>query len=418
VATGCGNGQLTPPEQCDDGNQTNGDGCDQNCRATGCGNGVVTSGEQCDDGNRTSGDGCDENCSATQCGNGVVTAGEQCDDGNQTNGDGCEANCTFPGCGNGTLNDGEDCDDGNDANGDGCDVNCSFTGCGNGVVTEGETCDDGNVEDLDGCSGACQVEDPPQSPDQIGCILEVNSGVARVARAQTRNHEACLSAAAKGKLGAAPSAFDACLLADLQGRVAEAEQKLEQGETQACSPGEPPALALGDDRLSGLPAASELPAALVRDVFGAPAAALSSREARQAARCQREVLKRTNGLFDAIWSDIRHAQATKLEGRRTAPATTDADLSAYLQEELAASRRIVKSQERLLRGAATRCQGVELEEIFPGCSPKSFLLFAACTIRTTRCRACELLMETNRRLVVDCDAFDDGGANASCTTAP
>src|SRR4030095_12067737 len=118
--------------------------------------------------------------------------------------------------------------------------------------------------DLDGCSSACRVEEPPQSRDQIGCILEVNSGVARVARAQTRNHEECLAAAAKGKLGSAPAAFDACLLADLPGRVAEAEQKLAQSETVACSPADPPELALSAARPSGPPARSELPAGLAR----------------------------------------------------------------------------------------------------------------------------------------------------------
>jgi cysteine-rich repeat protein len=348
------------------------------------------------------------------CGNGIVAGGEACDDGNRTSGDGCDANCQASGCGNGEVGPDEICDDGNATSGDGCDANCTFTGCGNGVVTEPETCDDGNGDDLDGCSSVCQVEEPVQSRDQTRCILEVNGGVARVARAQSRNQEDCLSAASKGKLGTAPSAFDACIEADLQGRVSEAEQKLAQSEGEACSAEEPPALALGDDRLSGLLAASDLPAALVRDVFGAPASALDSREERLAARCQREVLKRTNGLFDTIWSEIRQAQSMKLEGRRTTPATSDAELSAFLEAELGSSRRIVQSQEKLLHKAAQRCEGVDLEALFPGCSPSNFLVFAACSIQTTRCRACELLAETNPRLVVDCDFFDDRATNASC----
>src|SRR6185295_15274685 len=79
----CGNGTLDAQcEQCDDGNHTDGDGCDANCTPTACGNGVISAAEQCDDGNQTSGDGCDANCTATVCGNGVVTNGEECDDGN------------------------------------------------------------------------------------------------------------------------------------------------------------------------------------------------------------------------------------------------------------------------------------------------------------------------------------------------
>src|SRR5215212_8819326 len=32
----------------------------------------------------------------TSCGNGFINVGEECDDGNQINGDGCQANCQTP----------------------------------------------------------------------------------------------------------------------------------------------------------------------------------------------------------------------------------------------------------------------------------------------------------------------------------
>jgi cysteine-rich repeat protein len=41
----------------------------------------VDRGEACDDGNLTDGDGCDSSCTPTACGNGVTTAGEACDGG-------------------------------------------------------------------------------------------------------------------------------------------------------------------------------------------------------------------------------------------------------------------------------------------------------------------------------------------------
>jgi cysteine-rich repeat protein len=77
----------------------------------------------------------------TCCGDGIVGGSEQCDDGNATDGDGCDSNCTRSGCGNGVKDPGEDCDDGNLVDGDGCDSNCTFGGCGNGVVDPGEACD-------------------------------------------------------------------------------------------------------------------------------------------------------------------------------------------------------------------------------------------------------------------------------------
>ncbi|MBI3387366.1 MAG: DUF4215 domain-containing protein, partial [Deltaproteobacteria bacterium] len=71
----------------------NGDGCDINCTRSRCGNGVVSPGEECDDGNVISGDGCDRNCLLEQCGNGRVEGNEECDDGNTTDGDLCRSNC-------------------------------------------------------------------------------------------------------------------------------------------------------------------------------------------------------------------------------------------------------------------------------------------------------------------------------------
>lgn len=75
---GCGDGELgTDPnsgidEECDDGNNTNGDGCNENCRFETCGDGVINNNntEECDGqdlGNCT--EGCTESCMCTvdQC---------------------------------------------------------------------------------------------------------------------------------------------------------------------------------------------------------------------------------------------------------------------------------------------------------------------------------------------------------------
>jgi cysteine-rich repeat protein len=72
-----------------------------------CGNGVLDGIEVCDDGNGTDGDGCDSNCTPTGCGNGVRSAPEECDDGNTADGDGCPATCAF------TELDCSDCTDNN-----------------------------------------------------------------------------------------------------------------------------------------------------------------------------------------------------------------------------------------------------------------------------------------------------------------
>lgn len=166
---GCGNGELTTDEACDDGNKVSGDGCNDTCLAVEpgfscasvgeacreiarCGDGVVAMTEQCDDQNVDPGDGCSERCK--------VERGKKCE--------GEPSVCTDAECGNGVVEGAESCDDGNTAPFDGCsslclrEPNCEGTSCtsecGDGLVIN-EDCDDGNTISGDGCSAECTKEE-------------------------------------------------------------------------------------------------------------------------------------------------------------------------------------------------------------------------------------------------------------------
>jgi cysteine-rich repeat protein len=58
-----------------------------------CGDGIVDPGEECDEGGESS--ACDTDCTIAFCGDGTTntTLGEECDDGNDIDGDGCSAFC-------------------------------------------------------------------------------------------------------------------------------------------------------------------------------------------------------------------------------------------------------------------------------------------------------------------------------------
>ena len=173
----CGDGVLSPGEQCDDGTNAGGYGkCQPGCvRGPYCGDGVVNGPEACDDGKNvsaygTSTSGCAPGCvTPPRCGDGEVQPvfGETCDDGvNDGSYGGCSSTCQFaPRCGDGKVNGpagAEECDDGaNDGSYNNCAPGCKLgPRCGDGVLAPefGEECDDGNNVGGDGCSPNCRNE--------------------------------------------------------------------------------------------------------------------------------------------------------------------------------------------------------------------------------------------------------------------
>ncbi len=144
----CGNGEVEPGEECDDGNRDDTDACTSACRPPGCGDGILQPGEPCDDGNADDTDACTNGCLVAFCGDGKVWADEEdCDDGNAIDTDDCLPNCRLAKCGDGKVWAGKEvCDDGfNDDEYNGCAPGCdskASTYCGDGVIQNAlEHCD-------------------------------------------------------------------------------------------------------------------------------------------------------------------------------------------------------------------------------------------------------------------------------------
>jgi cysteine-rich repeat protein len=238
--TACGDGVLNAGEQCDEGEDEDGNplntetsSCLPNCQWNTCGDGFAyieeTPGtnnpndlEDCDDQNDDNNDACIDTCAWNSCGDTYqYTRGysddpdeaeydsdedgnpeadnpfplEECDDGDDSNNDGCIRTqttfgggedegpgimgyvCNFNRCGDGqaytskTAGDGnpfpeEDCDDNNSSNTDSCLNSCEWASCQDGYVytsvtiaanpNEVEECDDGNASDSDACTAMCE----------------------------------------------------------------------------------------------------------------------------------------------------------------------------------------------------------------------------------------------------------------------
>lgn len=175
----CGNGRADRGEQCGEPGLTCGAGqeCNtNNCLCTvppittfACGNGQLEPTEECDDGNTRDNDGCSARCFRERgtCGDGIVQTllDEQCEPAtfDRSLPYQCGQNCRFVSlfCGDGKRDAGEECDlgaDNSNSPGATCRTDCSSARCGDQVVDPIERCDDGNRVDGDGCNRLCQTE--------------------------------------------------------------------------------------------------------------------------------------------------------------------------------------------------------------------------------------------------------------------
>ena len=157
---GCGNRAVDADEECDDGNTTNGDGCDNDCTFSCVGD------PDCDDAEICNGqERCDVELHTCTPG-GAPVPGTICDrDANPATRDICVAStCVASRCGDTFVDDGEHCDDGNTTSGDGCDNDCTFS------CVESAECDDGllcnGAERCDGnrCAAGTPAEDGTMCP--------------------------------------------------------------------------------------------------------------------------------------------------------------------------------------------------------------------------------------------------------------
>ncbi len=255
---GCGNGIVDPGEKCDDGNNQDGDGCNENCQRECVGG--------CDDANPCTTDSCDGTTGLCQY---APNAGASCDDGNAcTSGDLCQADATCSGtavictaldqchgvgtcdpqtglCSDPVKPDGSSCtDDSTCTNQDQCvngicvpgvPISCddanvctddsvcdSVSGCVHSNLDNGTPCSDQNAcNGAETCQeGACSAGTPPNCDDGNPCTDD--SCDANVAE-EPCLHDPIDTGETTCGVGACERTIDNCI----------------DGQPQSCIPGEP-----------------------------------------------------------------------------------------------------------------------------------------------------------------------------------
>jgi M6 family metalloprotease-like protein len=249
-----------------------------------------------------------------------------------------------------------------------------------------------------------QVQDKAQQ----GCITSLQKASAKIQKFQGKESYACISAAVVGR----ESDPSSCISADAKGKVAKASGATQSFFDKKC--GTPPDFGIAT--VAEINQASVyFPKLLLEDVLGADLAAASVDVDRGGGLCQRAVVKGFDKLYQSALKSLLLCQQTAL---RNGTATDGASLIEPCLAELTADPKglLASARDKLARDLVKRCGPLDLPTTLPGrCAAEGDSgAVASCIADRVDCRLCQTANETGGTSA-DCDLFDDGIANSSCT---
>jgi hypothetical protein len=264
--------------------------------------------------------------------------------------------------------------------------------------------------------------------EQSACVLGVGKNLPTIDKQVTKQAYGCLKDFAQGKL---QGTVEACVGGDPGGVLAKLATKASGAFTKLCTV--PPAGKLTDpfpsfgitDATTLTDEASRAGRDLAHDVFGSvlDGGALSTDP--DAAACQLAAWKALAGCEQTRFKELGTCEKGALAGTPTTPAVSskpelrDACLGAGVAPQPDPKAKIAKKcadPAAGIPGALTKkCQGQDLTSLLPGCAGAADV--GQCLEQKVACRAC-LAASQAQDLDRDCDLFDDGLENASCTLGP
>lgn len=253
--------------------------------------------------------------------------------------------------------------------------------------------------------------------EQQKCLATLGKGTLKVSKTQTGENKSCFKGLAKGKLiGTA----DACIEADVRGKMAKTQAKNLSAETSSCANAAAPSFGSGGAAAAN--AGAQLAGLdLAHDLFGDPVdSGLASCDPdKTTCACQAKVMKGVDKQFATLAKT--HAACKKKRFKLGAIAS-DSDLEDCLEETLEPLSVAADTKGKLAKGRAKleslvvkSCDGPGVSTTaFPGdCSGLAGAALADCLSEVTQCRFCQMTNAAEATFA-DCDVFDDTLANGSC----
>jgi cysteine-rich repeat protein len=262
-----------------------------------------------------------------------------------------------------------------------------------------------------------------QIKDKQKCINKMNKEAAKLLKAYSGDAGGCIKNYGKGKsdkLGPGETAHS-CLTADVKSKVSKASSKVTSAG--GCTAGADFAF---EDPAVVLSSAEFITLGLLKDIFhvGPPSpftldlGLADSDDPKDDAKCQSTAHKNVAKLLDTKMKVFAGCKKEVLKAKTGSPPPDLGALANGVVDciETDAKSKISKAVTKLSK-ITDKCTLAQVPELFKGkckdaASPAAFL---SCLDRLVECRFCQAI-ESFDGMPLNCDQFDDGEQNGTCTS--
>jgi len=274
------------------------------------------------------------------------------------------------------------------------------------------------------------TENVPVTSDHTKCIQKMQKQFEKIAKAVERRVYNCVRLVAKGLL---PPPVETCIAAEdpkTTASITNAGKVFDNVCSGFDSDGYLRFPAFGTAQVDEITAAAEArDADMTHGILGPDLDIGLILEAtdRDASQCQQLVIRKAQNCEAAMLKEYRRCSTLGFKGTE-GPGGADVPFDDPTDQELCvgddARGKLAKKCDTAtgkidpIRKAITkRCvdDGVDILAAFPACGTSDGEALHGCVLASARCATCNAINAASEDLAVDCDTFDDGASNASCS---